>query len=91
LLGRSREIAEKRLQAVERKLDKNVELKKAYVDFMQEYERLGHMSKVEETAVENDKANYLPQPTIQNTLFNIILHFRQHIYALTADINKMYL
>jgi len=127
LLGRSREIAEKRLQAVERKLDKNVELKKAYVDFMQEYERLGHMSKVEETAVENDKANYLPHhavikstntttktrvvfdascktasgkslndllrvgPTIQNTLFNIILRFRQHTYALTADINKMYL
>jgi len=29
-------------------------------------------------------------PTIQNTLFNIILRFRQHTYALTADINKMY-
>lgn len=101
-------------------------LNNAYLQFLQEYESLGHMSKVEEHEENDEEANYLSHhavtkltstttkvrvvfdascktssgkslndillvgPTIQNTLFNIIIRFRQHTYVITADINKMY-
>ncbi|XP_018400324.1 PREDICTED: uncharacterized protein LOC108777841 [Cyphomyrmex costatus] len=126
LLGKSREIAEKRLRSVERKFYKDAELKEAYIDFMQEYERLGHMSEIGETEDNDEHAIYIPHhavvkstssttkvrvvfdasckttsgkslndillvgPTVQNTLFNIILRFRQHTYVITSDIHKMY-
>ncbi|XP_018375207.1 PREDICTED: uncharacterized protein LOC108768972 [Trachymyrmex cornetzi] len=113
-LGKSQEIAEKRLRSVERKFDKDATLKEAYVSFMQEYEQLNHMSEIGEAEDKDEHANYLPHhavvkstssttkvrvvfdasckttsgrslndillvgPTIQNTLFNIILRFRQH-------------
>jgi len=94
---------------------------------MQEYEQLGHMSKIEEAEDNDEHANYLAHnavvklassttkvritvfeasckttsgkslndilfvgPIIQNTLFNIILRFRQHTYIITSDIHKMY-
>lgn len=62
-LGDSRDIAEKRLRAVERKLDKNVMLKDAYTKFLQEYESLGHMSNVEDHK-ETENANYLPHHAV---------------------------
>lgn len=42
-LGDSYNIAFKRLTQLERRLDKSPDLKKAYSDFMKEYESLGHM------------------------------------------------
>ncbi|XP_011169968.1 uncharacterized protein LOC105202970 [Solenopsis invicta] len=125
-LGESREIAEKRLRSIERKLEKNPELKEAYINFIQEYERLGYMSTVENSTGDDKNANYIPHhavvkvtstttkvrvvfdascktssgkslndilsvgPTIQNSLFDIMLRFRQHSYVITGDIHKMY-
>ncbi|XP_065088063.1 uncharacterized protein LOC135709605 [Ochlerotatus camptorhynchus] len=43
-LGKSREIAEKRLLHLERKLERNLNLKQQYHSFMREYIDLGHMS-----------------------------------------------
>lgn len=63
-LGDSRDIAERRLRAIERKLDKNPTLKTAYVKFLQEYESLGHMSKVEEHEKNDEHANYLPHHAV---------------------------
>jgi hypothetical protein len=45
-LGTSRQSAENRLLAIERRLEKNSELKEQYHQFMQEYEELGHMEPV---------------------------------------------
>lgn len=47
-LGNSREIAEKRFLALERKLNYKPELKQQYSDFIHEYINLGHMHKTEE-------------------------------------------
>ncbi|XP_066261328.1 uncharacterized protein [Euwallacea similis] len=44
-LGESKPIALSRLKNLERKLEKNEELKKQYVDFMNEYQTLGHMTR----------------------------------------------
>ncbi|XP_066259137.1 uncharacterized protein [Euwallacea similis] len=44
-LGESKSIALSRLKNLEKKLEKNEELKKQYVDFMNEYETLGHMTR----------------------------------------------
>lgn len=46
-LGSSREIALHRFEILERRLDKNPELKLEYVAFMSEYENLEHMTKIE--------------------------------------------
>lgn len=51
LLGESREMARKRFLSLERKLDKNGELKASYVRFMEEYEELGHMSPIAENEI----------------------------------------
>ena len=42
-LGPSRISAERRLHAIERRLEKHPELKVKYHKFMREYEELGHM------------------------------------------------
>ncbi|XP_066253850.1 uncharacterized protein [Euwallacea similis] len=44
-LGESKPIALSQLKNLKRKLEKNEELKKQYVDFMNEYETLGHMTR----------------------------------------------
>ncbi|XP_048003054.1 uncharacterized protein LOC125239480 [Leguminivora glycinivorella] len=46
VLGDSFKIAERRLHQMERKMKQKPELKQEYTKFMQEYERLGHMSEV---------------------------------------------
>lgn len=43
-LGESRETAEKRLEMLEKRFSKNKELEQQYKGFLQEYEKLGHMS-----------------------------------------------
>lgn len=49
ILGESKQLALKRLEAVERKFIKNLTLKHLYHNFMQEYESLGHMSEVSDS------------------------------------------
>ncbi|XP_065086854.1 uncharacterized protein LOC135708681 [Ochlerotatus camptorhynchus] len=52
-LGKSREIAEKRLLHLERKLERSPNLKEQYHSFMREYIDLGHMSLATTPASEN--------------------------------------
>nr|CAI5863233.1 unnamed protein product [Callosobruchus analis] len=58
LLGESRNLALKRFHQLERKLTTNDKLKKLYVQFLDEYLSLGHMSLVE-NPIEND-GYYMP-------------------------------
>ncbi|XP_017797129.1 PREDICTED: uncharacterized protein LOC108578330, partial [Habropoda laboriosa] len=45
-LGISRHQAETRLRSIERKLDRQPQLREQYTKFMEEYESLGHMSRI---------------------------------------------
>lgn len=56
-LGESREIALHRLQAINRKLERQPNLKVQYEEFMNEYSTLGHMSEIDS----NDKENNVPR------------------------------
>lgn len=56
LLGKSNVIAKRRFFALERKLDRNPELRIQYHDFLQQYLKLGHMEMVEGT----EHGYYLP-------------------------------
>lgn len=56
-LGESRDIALRRLQAINRKLEKQPQLKTHYQEFMNEYLTLGHMSEIRSS----DKANESPR------------------------------
>ncbi|XP_058128492.1 uncharacterized protein LOC131292773 [Anopheles ziemanni] len=58
-LGDSRTIALHRFLAIERRMQREPETKKAYVEFMAEYLRLGHMTKVAAT-VDSRETFYLP-------------------------------
>ncbi|XP_039312439.1 uncharacterized protein LOC105203331 [Solenopsis invicta] len=125
-LGESYDAATKRFKAIERKLKKQPELKRAYQDFMSEYLQLNHMAEVPPHETQGNLSYYLPHhavlkedsdttkvrvvfdsscktstgislndclrvgPTIQNDLFDIVLRLRQHKYAMSADIVKMY-
>ncbi|XP_061387499.1 uncharacterized protein LOC133322523, partial [Musca vetustissima] len=50
-LGESRDIALRRFFSMERKLNKNPDLKTEYSNFLREYEEMGHMSQVNEAEV----------------------------------------
>lgn len=63
-LGESHSQALKRLQAMERKFAKNLSLKRQYVDFMEEYHKLGHMSQMEED--DTNEGSYLPHHAVVN-------------------------
>ncbi|XP_055633263.1 uncharacterized protein LOC129773646 [Toxorhynchites rutilus septentrionalis] len=65
-LGESRQIAEKRFHHIERKLDRNPQLKNEYHAFMREYIDLGHMSLVDDTSTSN-KSVYLPHHCVVKT------------------------
>lgn len=63
-LGSSREIAVNRLLQIERRLGKEPQLAKDYSDFMDEYEKMGHMKPV----TENSNAYYIPHhPVFKQT------------------------
>nr|XP_041632498.1 uncharacterized protein LOC121502822 [Drosophila kikkawai] len=47
LLGNSYETARRRFQALERRLSRSADIRSKYIDFMQEFQTLGHMSLVE--------------------------------------------
>ncbi|XP_058816896.1 uncharacterized protein LOC131680194 [Topomyia yanbarensis] len=67
-LGESRDIALRRLQATERRLARDENLRKQYTDFMEEYLHLGHMRKVEEVATDSVKRCYLPHhPVVKDS------------------------
>ena len=57
-LGESRDIALRRLHGTERRLARDAHLREQYTEFMDEYLRMEHMRKVEET--ESVKRCYLP-------------------------------
>ncbi|XP_055604819.1 uncharacterized protein LOC129753050 [Uranotaenia lowii] len=61
-LGESRDIAFRRLQYLERRLDSS--LREEYNRFIQEYLQLGHMRLVEETREDSTKRCYLPHHPI---------------------------
>ncbi|XP_066260795.1 uncharacterized protein [Euwallacea similis] len=66
-LGESKPIALSRLKNLERKLEKNEELKKQYVDFMNEYETLGHMTRLEPIGNDDSMPNssyFLPHRAV---------------------------
>lgn len=65
LLGRSRKIPIRRFAQLERRLEKNAILKEQYMEFMREYQELGHMSPVDTVAQDNEKRIvYLPHPGV---------------------------
>ncbi|XP_052901336.1 uncharacterized protein LOC128307495 [Anopheles moucheti] len=126
ILGTSRQIADRRLLAVERRLKCNPDMREAYSSFMQEYEHLGHMKRLEEPIDDSCPHYYLPHhavvkesstttkvrvvfdasckttsgfslndsllvgPVVQQDLYTIMLRFRSHAIAITADVEKMY-
>ncbi|KAK9712251.1 putative peptidase (DUF1758) [Popillia japonica] len=59
ILGESYEHAQKRFTTLEKKLDRTPALKQRYVEFMNEYKDLGHMSKVETDKIEKT-GYYIP-------------------------------
>ncbi|XP_061729385.1 uncharacterized protein LOC133534298 [Cydia pomonella] len=120
-LGNTFNIAKKRLLNLEKRFSKQPELKSMYVDFINEYRDLGHLSESRQCYT----ANHLPHhpvmkesestrlrtvfnascptssgysindiqlvgPNIQNSLFDILLRFRQYRYVLSGDIEKQY-
>ncbi|XP_065075084.1 uncharacterized protein LOC135698867 [Ochlerotatus camptorhynchus] len=58
-LGESKDIAYRRLQGTERRLDRDPSLREQYNAFMEEYVKLGHMREVDETELEVKRC-YLP-------------------------------
>lgn len=77
-LGDSKQMAMKRFLTVERRLDREPELKQQYAAFMQEYENLGHMREVRtEDADNGGPAYYLPhhcviKPTSTTTKLRVV-------------------
>jgi hypothetical protein len=67
-LGASCRMAENRLLAIERRLDRNLDLKKQYHKFMHEYENSGHMEVVQPQLDNNTVCYYLPHhPVFKET------------------------
>lgn len=64
-MGHSRENAEKRFFALEKKFLKNKEFYLTYSQFIQEYEALGHMSKVDITQETSRPTYYLPHHAVE--------------------------
>ncbi|XP_043862795.1 uncharacterized protein LOC122756642 [Drosophila santomea] len=125
VLGASFDIAKRRFLSLERSLCKRPEVGAKYVEFMQEFQNLGHMSPVSHPQL-NTPHYYIPHhcvlkpnststklrvvfdasckttsqkslndilmvgPTIQPDLYTLLLRFRIHRYAITADVVKMF-
>ncbi|XP_043068883.1 uncharacterized protein [Drosophila bipectinata] len=124
-LGESRDLATRRFLSLEKRLLRDPQTKASYVEFMKEYEALGHMKEMHTSEIK--KARYFiphhcvlkPEstttklrvvfdasavtssgkslndllhkgPTVQNSIFSILLRFRTYKYVFTADIEKMY-
>lgn len=59
-IGSSRDIALRRLYYLERKLESDPELRTQYVEFMREYERLGHMKVAAGQPKSGELTYYIP-------------------------------
>jgi hypothetical protein len=66
-LGTSRLSAERRLHAIERRLERDPVLKKQYHDFMQEYEDLGHMEPVTSQEMKDPRYHLPHHPVFKET------------------------
>ncbi|XP_035900969.1 uncharacterized protein LOC118507088 [Anopheles stephensi] len=64
VLDSSKEIADRRLMAVERRLKINPEMEMEYKRFMQEYEELGHMRKLTEPVDDSVPHCYIPHHAV---------------------------
>lgn len=58
VLGDSFEMAKRRFSSLERKFEREPAFKEKYLDFMREYERLGHMTENKTLYPYSDKVNY---------------------------------
>lgn len=63
-LGESYNIAEKRLKSLERRLEKEPELKQQYHNFIKEYLQLGHMKEVSSNALQGENVYYIPHHAV---------------------------
>lgn len=63
-LGKSYGIAECRLKLLERKLERQPNLKLQYHEFMREYTRLSHMKEVPTNEINNEPAHYIPHHAV---------------------------
>ncbi|KAH8295521.1 hypothetical protein KR054_000641, partial [Drosophila jambulina] len=76
MLGNSYETARRRFQALERRLSRPADLRSKYIEFMQEFETLGHMSLVEMPQL-NAPHFYIPhhcvfKPTSTSTKLRVV-------------------
>lgn len=55
VLGESYHMAKQRLISLERKFDKNPQFKEKYLNFMREYEQLGHMTEINSALLAHDQ------------------------------------
>ncbi|XP_055633459.1 uncharacterized protein LOC129773830 [Toxorhynchites rutilus septentrionalis] len=123
-----RALALNRFLMLEKKLVRNPELQMQYIQFIREYETLGHCHEINEANdLPNQRNFYMPHhavlrpsssstkcrvvfdasakptpdslslndvlhvgPVVQSELFSIVLRFRKHQIAISADIAKMY-
>ncbi|XP_043862234.1 uncharacterized protein LOC122756482 [Drosophila santomea] len=98
VLGASFDIAKRRFLSLERSLCKRPEVGAKYVEFMQEFQNLGHMSPLrvvfdascKTTSQKSLNDILMVGPTIQPDLYTLLLRFRIHRYAITADVVKMF-
>ncbi|XP_041785827.1 uncharacterized protein LOC121601082 [Anopheles merus] len=86
-LGLSKTTALRRFELLERRLERNPQLKEDYHTFMKEYLELGHMSLMNKDSGD-EQAYYLPHHP--DELLDIVLRFRTYQIALVGDIAKMY-
>ncbi|XP_062714757.1 uncharacterized protein LOC134291264 [Aedes albopictus] len=127
-LSDCRSVALKRFHLLEQCLVRNPCLREQYLQFIKEYEQLGHCKQIDESRdPSNVQKCYLPHHavirpdssttkcrvvfdasakpsqnalslndvlkvggTVQSDILDIVLRFRKHKYAFTADISKMY-
>lgn len=64
-LGSTRDVARKRFLMLERRLQRNEELRTKYVDFMREYERLGHMQIATSDPMAGKIAYHIPHHCVE--------------------------
>ncbi|KMQ87858.1 bel12-ag transposon polyprotein [Lasius niger] len=63
-LGNSRDMAQKRLLAIERRLQKQPELREAYHDYLNEYLLLNRMSEIDKEVNTEIEEFYLPHQAV---------------------------
>ncbi|XP_033221033.1 uncharacterized protein LOC117175435 [Belonocnema kinseyi] len=93
-LGESYSHALKRFHSLERSLGRNPELKDKYA-IIKQSSLTTKLGTVFDASAKTSNGNSLNDilmvgPNIQQELFSLLIRFRSHIFAITADIEKMY-